>query len=104
MSKPKTAVPSTTIIADVMDELGFTECNPVETSRQYGAETTSGKRRTWKRGTVRVLSETRDCAWWTVQEMRGSNVRWYLDIPLDAGVEFLRDVAFLLLAGEAKKP
>lgn len=38
-------------------------------------------------GTFRVLSESLDCPFWTVQKMSGSTVLWFVDFPFSVGAE-----------------
>jgi hypothetical protein len=39
------------------------------------------------KGSLRVLTESRDNPWWTVQKLSGSSVEWHVDFPFDVGVE-----------------
>lgn len=50
----------------------------------------------YAKGSVRVLTESRDCPFWTVQKMSGSTVVWHVDFPFDVGVESV--FAFLSVA------
>jgi hypothetical protein len=38
-------------------------------------------------GTFRVLTESRDCPFWTVQKMSGTTVLWFVDFPFGVGHE-----------------
>lgn len=42
---------------------------------------------TYSKGIFRILTECHDRPFWTVQKMSGSHVVWFIDFPLDVGVE-----------------
>ena len=43
------------------------------------------------KGNIRVLIETREQPYWTVQLLRRGEVQWFVDVPLNAGVEVLQN-------------
>jgi hypothetical protein len=45
------------------------------------------KRFTYKRGSWRVLTDSQDCPWWTVQRVAGDEVQWFVDFPVGVNLE-----------------
>ena len=41
---------------------------------------------TYSNGAFRVLTESQDQPWWTVQKMSGSHVVWFVDFPLNVDI------------------
>lgn len=42
---------------------------------------------TYSKGLFRILTESQECPWWTVQRMSGASVAWFVDFPFDVGVK-----------------
>lgn len=60
-----------------------------EECEKDGSETKwkSPPRFTYSKGVFRVLTECQDRPFWTVQKTSGTHVLWFVDFPLDVGVE-----------------
>lgn len=46
----------------------------------------------YNRGCVRVLTDSSDYPWWTVQQVTGNTVHWFVDFPTETPIDAL--VAF----------
>ena len=79
--KPKAEPKS--IVRESLLDIGFTLVH-----KQFGDRVVV--RGLYGKGNIRVLIETREQPYWTVQLLRRGEVQWFVDVPLNAGVEVLQ--------------
>lgn len=73
-------------------ELGYWSDDRKRFDRECERDTSESKRKnpprlTYYKGSFRVLTESHDRPYWTVQKKMGAHILWYVDFPLDVGVE-----------------
>jgi len=74
-------------VKEMLYELGY-RCSG------FHSAPSSVTRSVYRKERLRVLGETMDQPYWSVQRLDGAGVEWYVDIPIEAGSEILRQ--FLL--------
>lgn len=74
----------TTEFCRLLTDLGF---EVVKTNNPDGGL----HRRILKKKVMRVLANTDNQPFWTIQRMRGAVVEWFVDVPIEAGFSVLEN-------------